>query len=274
MFILTSVILIILTYFVHECIGHAAAMKASGIRVTKLIFGLRLGPSLTLPLRGKWSGTDLVLYALPFGALTVCDYMEIQKLPFWERSRICASGPIASIIFGYFLFIASGFVVMVEQGMTRYPNTGLLFFSIAIIAMLLSMLRFGGRKIFTYLIPLVPAVLLIYLGYSLFGHTTSVVTAVELVRTATKVSEFSGALFFVGGFSINWFGITMLLPFRILGLPLDGEQIISPIMEKYLPRVFAGFESIGALLVGFAILYALKTELGPILLPFIASLTR
>jgi hypothetical protein len=266
MFIVISVLLIILAYFVHESIGHAGAMKASGIHVTKIIFGFPYGPSVSFPLRGKWSGTDFVIYSIPFGAFTMCDKSEIQKLPYWEKVRICAGGPVASIIFGCFLFILSGFVVMIENGMPYYPNVELLIKALLIIAIGGIIMRFGGKVIFTFLVPIVPIALLFYLGYGLFENTTQVTNVVGLISVMKKVSEFSGALFFVGGFSINWFGVTMLLPLRIFGYPLDGEQIINPIVEKYTPRMLDLFEKFGTFIVGFLILYTLQIELAPIFL--------
>ena len=274
MSIFISVIFIILAYFVHECFGHAVAMKRSGVAVKQIGFGLPFGPKITFPMKGKWLGTDFVLYYLcPFGAFTACDEDGMTRLPFWEKSRFFVSGPIASIIFGYFLFIISGFIVMIENGMTRYPNNHLLIISCLTVAVLLIALKFGGKIFYTYIVPLIPVFLFLFAFYSLFfSQNATVVTTVSLVHTAGKISELSGAFFFAGAFSINFFGVSMMLPLRFFGIPLDGEQITLSIINKFMPKMVSFFISVETLIFGLLLLYALQTDLKPILLPFIAGL--
>jgi hypothetical protein len=268
MFSVLTVLFIIFAYFVHECLGHAAAMKKAGVSVTKLIFGLPYGPSFSFPLRGKWSGTEFVVYyLLPFGAFTVCDTDAILELPYWQQSRICAAGPIASILFGSSLYVLASFVVMAERGIALNQDLTLFILSILGSFALLCILRFGGKIFFTYIAPMVPIALLIYLGYGLLlGNGANVTDVVEVARGAGKVNDFTHVLCYAAGFSIDWFGVTMLLPLKIFGLPLDGQQIVRLFLEKFTPSAVDVFESLGTLIFGFIILFVLQTELKTLLL--------
>ncbi|MCX6739147.1 MAG: site-2 protease family protein [Candidatus Parcubacteria bacterium] len=276
MFTFISVVLIVLTVFAHEFLGHATAIREAGGHVSKVALGLPYGPCLIFPLKGKWTGTNFVIhYLCPFGAFTEYDEQEVLALPFWQQSRIHASGPAVSIMLGFFLIVLAGFVAIAERPEITFwyfPHLPLLMSSLCAIVFLGLLLRFGGRILFTYIIPFVPIALLFFVAYSLFFSSTGVTSPVAIINTAGKVSELSGAIFFAGNISGICFGFPMLLPLRIFGIALDGEQIIRPLLEKYAPQVLGVFESFGTFAFILLIFSVLQKDLEPIVLPFFAKL--
>ena len=273
MFTFISVVLIILGIFVHEYFGHAMAIRKAGAHVFKIALGLPYGPSITFPLRGKWSGTDFVIhYLYPFFAFTEYTGSEVEALPYWQQSRIHASGPFMSLIFGYFLIILAGLAAIAERpeiDITYFPHLPFLSISLIMISLLDIILRFGGKIIFTYVVPFIPFVIILLMGYSLLLPQASAMGPVALINTAGQVSELSGAIFFAGNISNIVVGFPMLLPFRIFGIPLDGFQIIRPIVQKFIPQFLAAFESFGTMIFGLLILYVLQNDLAPIVLPIL-----
>jgi len=276
MFIFVSILLIILTLFAHEFWGHATAIKESGVLVTKIALGLPYGPQVTFPLKGKWLGTDFVIhYLCPFGAFTEYGEQELKALPYWQQSRIHASGPMVSLMFGYFFVVLAGFIAIAERpeiNIWYFPHLPFLMVSLIAIVILGLLLRFGGKTFFMYIMPIVPTALLLFVIGSFFLPGTSVASPVALVSSAGKIAELSGAFFFAGNASIIYFGLPMLLPFRIFGIALDGEQITRPIMERYVPRVLPAIESAETMAFGLLILYVLQKDLASVILPFIGKL--
>ncbi len=273
MFTCISIILIVLTVFAHEFWGHATAIREAGAHISKVALGLPYGPYLVFPLRGKWTGTNFVVhYLCPFGAFTEYDEQEVRSLPYWQQSRIHASGPFISIMFGYVLIVLAGFVAIAERPeitIGYFPHLPLLMSSLCAVAFLGIMLRFGGKMLFTYVIPCIPIVLFLFVIHSLFFSGGGVTSPVAIIGTAGKVSELSGAVFFAGNISGVCFGFPMLLPLRIFGIALDGEQMLRPLTEKYIPQLIGVFESFGTMFFGLLVLYILQRELAPIVLPFL-----
>ncbi|MCX6735486.1 MAG: site-2 protease family protein [Candidatus Parcubacteria bacterium] len=273
MFTFISVVLIILTVFAHEFFGHATAIRDAGAHVSKVALGLPYGPYLSFSLKGKWAGTTFVIhYLCPFGAFTEYDGREVRSLPYWQQSRIHASGPFVSIMFGCFLIVLAGFVATAERpeiSLWYFPHLPLLMSSLCSIVFLGMVLRFGGKILFTYVAPCIPVALFLFVVYGLFFSGTGVTSPVAIIGTAGKVSELSGAVFFAGNISGVVFGFPMLLPLRIFGIALDGEQILRPLVEKHIPQLLGAFESFGTMFFGILVLYVSQRELAPIVLPFL-----
>jgi len=275
-FTFISIVFIIFSLFAHEFWGHASSMRESGVHVNKIALGLPYGPQVTFPLKGKWLGTDFVIhYLCPLGAFTEYSEQEMKSLPFWQQSRIHASGPMVSLMFGYFFIVLAGFIAIAERpeiNIWYFPHLPFLMVSLISIAILGLLLRFGGKNFFTYIMPIVPVALLLFVIGSFFLPGTSVASPVALVSSAGRIAELSGSFFFAGNASIIYFGLPMLLPLRLFGIALDGEQIIRPIIERCVPRVLPIIESAGTMAFGLLILYVLQKDLAPIFLPFIRKL--
>jgi hypothetical protein len=276
MFTFVSVALVVLALFAHEYLGHAKAIRKAGVCVSKIAFGLPYGPKISFPLGGKWTGTDFVIYYLcPFGAFTEYDERGVKSLPYWKQSRIHASGPFVSIMFGYFYVILAGFAAIAERpeiDIWYFPHLPYLVISLAMIASLGIALLFGGKIIFNYVVPIIPFALLLFVVCGFFLPHESVASPAAFISSAGRISEFSGALFFAGNVSNICFGFPMLLPLRIFGISLDGEQLVKPLLQKYIPRVWIMFESFASMSFGLLILYVLQKDLAPIILPFLEKL--
>ena len=264
LYIFICVTLVLCAFFVHECFGHATAIREAGVLVSKIALGLPHGPKIIFPLRGKWEGTDFVIhYLCPIGAFWESDEQKIKELPYWQQSRIHASGPMATLIFGYFLIALSGCIAAVEGMPIDYH---FLQISFAIIACLGILLRFGGKIFFAYVMPILPVALFIFILYSIFfpSESVTVATPFVFVKTMWQISDLSGALFVAGNITNTIIGLPMLLPLRLFGISLDGKQILQPLVEKYLPSALRFFESFGTLIFGLLILYTLEEYGQPI----------
>lgn len=271
MYIFLCVVLVLFSFFVHECFGHATAVRKAGVHVSKIGLGLPHGPKITFSLCGKWVDTDFVIYLWPFGAFWESNGQKISELPYWQQSRIHASGPIVTLIFAYSLIILSGILAMVEGADIDYY---FLYGSLAKIAILGILLQFGGKWFFGYVMPIIPIALFVFILYSFFSPSENIIVATPLVFVVTmlKITNLSSSLFVAGNFTIAVIGLPMLLPLGLFGISLDGKQILDPIVQKYFPNALNFFDRFGTILFGLLILYTLEEYGQSTILPHLVKL--
>lgn len=124
--LLTGIVFIailgVLVYF-HE-FGHFSIAKLLGMKVTEFAFGF--GPRLVT--LGKRKDTEYTIRAIPLGGFvrlpgmdyTIEDPDELREKegiepeeafnaqPVWKRGLVIFAGPVASLLFGYLVFIIMG----------------------------------------------------------------------------------------------------------------------------------------------------------------------
>jgi hypothetical protein len=272
MYIFICVVLVLFAFFAHEFFGHATAIRKAGVPVSKIALGLPHGPKITFPLCGKWTGTNFVIhYLCPIGAFWESDEQQISELPYWQQSRIHASGPLVTLIYACSLIVLSGLLAFAGG---THIDFSFLYRLIATIVVLGVFLRFGGKIFFTYVMPIIPVALLVLILCSFFSPSENIAVASPLVfvESMWKITDLSGALFVAGNFTGAVVGLPMLLPLQLFGVSLDGKQILQPLVQKYLPPALNFFDRFGTILFGLLIIYTLEEYGQSTILPCLVKL--
>jgi hypothetical protein len=257
--------LVLVSFFVHEVFGHAAAMATEKVPVTEVSFGMPCGPAIRFPpKRGK---IFAIYYLCPFGASVKYDEKYVESLTYVQTARIYGAGPFASLVFGLFLIVWAGASAVIENHLPwqHFFSDPIVQRSAATIAILLAGKYFGerllgARRFFVYVAPF------FFIGFpvafAIWSHgelSGPIGLATAVAHNASDITN----VFWLSGLISIGIGAAMSLPLY----PLDGAGILRPLIKKYFPDKLARFQETGWMVLGLIFLLILQKEL-PIILSF------
>ena len=125
--ILTFALTLGFLVFFHE-LGHFAVAKLFKVPVYEFAFGLPFGKKFLLFKRG---GTDYTMRPVPLGGFVafadpeaepevqLVQMEEYHNKPIWQRFLVIAAGPLASLLLGFLLYVATGVLLGVPDENAR-----------------------------------------------------------------------------------------------------------------------------------------------------------